>query len=151
MNKKYIILSIAFIIIFTPFAITHADIGPDCNTGELVDGGPLYNSKGEPVIVDGKPVLERVYKNPCDFDALMGLINRIINFLLFVIATPLAAIIFCYAGFLLLTSGGSSESKTKAKKIIKNLLIGYVIALAAWLIVHTILTTLGYKGESFLK
>ncbi len=83
----------------------------------------------------------------------MELINNVIKFLLFTIATPLAALIFVYAGFMLLTSGGSSEKMTTAKKILTNLIIGYVIALAAWLVINTILTSefLGYKGPTFLK
>ena len=89
----------------------------------------------------------------CGFDHLMKLINNVIKFLLFTIATPLAALIFVYAGFMLLTSGGSSEKMTTAKKILTNLIIGYVIALAAWLVINTILTSefLGYKGPTFLK
>ena len=92
-------------------------------------------------------------KTPCDFNYFMILINNIINFLLFVIATPLAALIICYAGWLYLSSGGSSENISKAKKILLNLVIGYVIALAAWLIVKTILKTLGVDPsiETFLK
>lgn len=85
--------------------------------------------------------------NPCDFNALMTLVNNVIQFLLFYLATPLAAIAFSYAGFLLITSGGSEEKLGTAKKIIKNVLIGYVIALAAWLIVNTILTTLGVSSS----
>lgn len=86
----------------------------------------------------------------CGFDELMTLINNVIKFLLFTIATPLAALIFVYAGIMLLTSGGSSEKMTTAKKILKNVIIGYVIALAAWLIINTILTSLGYNGPTFL-
>ena len=89
--------------------------------------------------------------NPCDFNSLMTLANNVINFLLFIVATPLVAIILCYAGFLMLTSGGSSENITKAKHIIRNVVIGYIIALASWLIIHTILMTLGFNGPTFLK
>ncbi len=89
--------------------------------------------------------------NGCNFNDLMIMINRVIKFLLFTIATPLAAIIFAYAGFLLITSGGDPGKKTQAKKIIGNLLIGYIIALAAWLIVNTIVTGLGFTGDTFLE
>jgi len=85
----------------------------------------------------------------CGFDQLMTLINKVIKFLLVDIATPLAAIVFAYAGFLLITAGGDPGQVTKAKSIIKNLLIGFVIALAAWLIINTILTGLG-ATSSFL-
>jgi len=155
MNKKIFGFIIALIIVFSPIPaivnVAHAEGGivPSCNTGPLV---LKLDSKNEP-IRDSKGQLtnEKGFKNPCDFDDVMFLINNIIEFLLFYLATPLAAIALCYAGFLLLFSGGSSEKVTKAKKIIKNVIIGYILALAGWLIVKTILVTLGFKGETFLK
>ena len=86
----------------------------------------------------------------CNFNDLMTLINTVIHFVLVDLATPLFALIIIYTAWLYLSSGGSSENVTKAKKIFKNALIGYVIALAAWLIVTTILKTLGFVGPSFL-
>jgi len=89
----------------------------------------------------------------CGFDQLMTLINNVITFLLFTVATPLAAIIIAYAGWLYLSSGGNSSDVTKAKKILMNVVIGYVIGLAAWLIVKTIITSLGVDPSinTFLK
>ncbi len=103
---------------------------PECNTGKIVDGA---------------------YENACDFNMVMAIINKVINFLLVTMATPLFALIIIYAGWLYLSDMGSSENITKAKKIIKNALIGYVIALAAWLIVKTILTSLGFTGPMYLS
>lgn len=85
----------------------------------------------------------------CGFNEAIKLINNVINFLLFVIATPLAALAIAYAGFLYLTAGGNSENISKAKTILKNVVFGYVIALAAWLIVNTIFVSLGVSN-SFL-
>lgn len=89
-------------------------------------------------------------KTGCGFNELLKLVNKVIHFILFDLAMPIAAIMFAYAGFLLLTSGGNPETKNKAKKIFWNVFIGFVIALAAWLIVKTILSVLGYTGTSFL-
>ncbi len=82
----------------------------------------------------------------CDFNALMTLINNIIHFILFNMALPISAVMFFYAGFLMVTSGGSSESKTRARNIFSNAVYGLVIAAAAWLIIKTILSILGYDG-----
>lgn len=91
------------------------------------------------------------FATECDFNQLLTLINRLINFLLVYFATPLAAIIFVYAGFIYLTSGGSSEKASRAKHMLGTMVLGYIIALAAWLIVKTILMTLGFDGDySFL-
>ena len=90
------------------------------------------------------------YSNPCGFAMVITLINNLINFITLTIATPLFAIIIIYVGWLYLSSGGSSENVSKAKTILKNVVIGYVIILAAWLIVNTILSALGFTGDSFL-
>ncbi|HUC88524.1 MAG TPA: pilin [Candidatus Paceibacterota bacterium] len=156
MKKKIFILIVGCAIVLTPalsFSVAYAanPIVPDCNTGALINGKPLYDQNGKPLL-DSKnqPVYEQVYKNPCNFDSLMTLINNVINFLLITIVTPLVALILVYAGFLMIFSGGSSEKVTKAKSIIKNVVIGFVIALAAWLVVKTILVTLGFTGPMFL-
>ncbi len=86
----------------------------------------------------------------CDFTAFMTLIDTVIKFILFNMAVPIAAIMFAYAGFLMVTSGGSTESRTKAKSIFTNAALGLIFAAAAWLIIKTILLILGYKGPWFL-
>lgn len=84
--------------------------------------------------------------NKCDFNQLMNLANTIIQFVLFDLALPITAIMFVYAGFELVTSGGSTEKRGTAKKVFTSAVIGFVIAIAAWLIVKTILTIMGYSG-----
>lgn len=81
------------------------------------------------------------------FNEFMTLVNNVIRFILFALAVPIAAIMFAYAGFLMVTSGGSTESRGKAKNIATNTVYGLVIAAGAWLIVRTILSILGYHGE----
>ncbi|MFA6301173.1 MAG: pilin [Candidatus Paceibacterota bacterium] len=86
---------------------------------------------------------------PCNFSALLQLVNSVIDYLL-LLAMPIAAIMFAYAGFLLVTAGGESAgAKTKAKSIFINAVFGFIIALAAWLIVKLILTTLGFQTNLF--
>lgn len=84
-------------------------------------------------------------QNPCGFDQLMNLINKVISFIFLDLAIPIAAIMFFYAGFLLITAGGA-EAKTKAKHIFTNAVIGLVIAAGAYLIIRTLLSVLGYDG-----
>jgi hypothetical protein len=92
------------------------------------------------------PDASGVIAQKCDFDAFMNLINKVIKFVLFDLAVPIAAIMFLYAGFELITSGGSTEKRGMAKKVFTNALIGLALAAAAWLIVRTILSILGYDG-----
>lgn len=106
------------------------------NTGKIV---PICNTKVDTV--------KGGYSDPCDFNALLKLINNVIAFLLFVIATPFIALILVYAGWLYLSSSASPKNIETAKTIFKNAILGYVLALAAWLIIKTIMTSLGLHGE----
>ena len=85
----------------------------------------------------------------CHFDDLITLINNVIKFIFVYLAIPIAAIMFAYAGVTLVTSGGSTEARSKAKTIFTNTAIGLIFIAASWLIINIILTTLGYNGEWF--
>lgn len=82
----------------------------------------------------------------CNFNSVMALVNNIIKFILVGLALPIAAIMFAYAGFLLLTSAGDTSARTKAKEIFLNAAIGLIIAFCAYLIIMLLLKTLGYTG-----
>ncbi len=73
--------------------------------------------------------------------SLAQLGQNIINFLI-ELSIPIAVGLFVYAGVLYFTSGGSPQNTNKAKKIFSTALIGFVIALSAWLIVQTLMNTL---------
>lgn len=99
------------------------------------------------VACNNTPDANGAIAQPCDFNAFMGLINTVIHFVLFDLAIPICAIMFFYAGFLLITAGGeSAHAKTKAKNIFTNALIGLVLSAAAWLIVRILLSILGFDG-----
>lgn len=106
---------------------------------------------GEGLVPKCGEVVNGVIENPCNFDRLIDMINKVINFIIIDMATPVFAIIIIYVGFLYLTSGASKGNKDKAKKIAKNALLGYVLILAAWLIVKTILNFVDYNGPSYLS
>ncbi|MCX6735575.1 MAG: pilin [Candidatus Parcubacteria bacterium] len=83
--------------------------------------------------------------NQCGFNDIISLIQRVINFLLFVIAMPLAAIAFTWTGFQLMLA--SSQGKADGLGILKQRMFlivgGFGLALSAWLIVHAIVAGLG--------
>lgn len=94
------------------------------------------------------PDAKGVVAYPCGFTQLMDMVNKVIHFVLFDMVLPIAAIMFAYAGFSMITAGEeSSSARTKAKNIFFNTIIGLAIAIAAWLIIRTILSILGYDGE----
>jgi hypothetical protein len=73
----------------------------------------------------------------CDWDAFVGMITGLIGWLI-IIATSVAALLFMYAGFLYLTSGGDDSKVKQAKAIFINTAIGFAIMLIAVLLVETI-------------
>jgi hypothetical protein len=88
-----------------------AKVGQTTQTTTTTDTGDMVDASSE-----GGGLVPDCPATGCGFDQLMTLINNVIKFLLFTIATPLAALVFVYAGIMLLTSGGSSEKMTTAKK-----------------------------------
>lgn len=125
MNKKFIKFSIfvlALSVIFVPMASFAAD--PPSGSGLIPCDG-----------------------DNCDFTQFMNLINNVINFIFVYLAVPLCAIMFAYAGILLVTSGGSTEARGKAKTIFTNSALGLILAAASFLIIRTLLAILGYDGD----
>lgn len=86
----------------------------------------------------------------CNFDYLMAVVAQVVDFAI-LIAAPLAAIAFMWAGVLYFTAmGGDTGKITKAHHIFTSVLIGFILVLAAWLIVKVIVNTLA-PGTSLLS
>lgn len=83
----------------------------------------------------------------CTFNSFITLVQNVMDFLLFTIAMPLAALSFAYAGWLYMSAAGNESNVKQAHEIFKNVIIGLSIALAAWLIVNTILSGLGVSSQ----
>ena len=135
---KFLIPVLIFLMLLAP-AISLADFDParglvPCNNTPSTNGTIPETEK-------------------CDYYAFLKLINILIYFVLYYMAIPIAAIMFVYAGFLLVTAGEEvASARTKAKGIFWNAFLGLVIAAAAWLIVKTLLSILGYKDlEEYFK
>lgn len=74
---------------------------------------------------------------PCEFKHAIQIIQNIINFII-IIAAPIAAIMFAYAGWLYLSAMGDTGQISKAHNVFWTVLVGFVIILSAWLIVKAI-------------
>src|SRR3989344_6443244 len=86
------------------------------------------------IIVDGK------INKECDYNDFLQLIKNIINWLI-LFSFPVAALVFAWAGFKYMTTC-ISDQKSAAKSMLVKVFIGFVIILASWLIVNTILSAL---------
>lgn len=87
----------------------------------------------------------------CTFGDFLKLINNILDFILKKMVIPIAAIMFAYAGFLMVTAGGeAAHARQEAKEIAFNTVLGLIFAVAAVLIVKTILSILGYTDATWV-
>lgn len=88
----------------------------------------------------------------CQACHLVQLGDNILDFLV-TISVGIGAIMFAVAGFRMVFSAGDVSQVTAARSMMTNVVIGFVILLAAWLIVDTIMKTfvgnkLGYPWHS---
>ncbi len=140
---------LAFLIIPLVFSVSLFTVEASRNLGEYYPVGhdgllPKCNVSGQ---IDDSG---EEYIQPCGLDALIAMVNKLINFVIVQLGIPLFAILFTYAGIMYLSSGANPKNKEKGKKVISNSLIGFGLVLSSWLIIKTILTVLGYQGVWFL-
>lgn len=83
---------------------------------------------------------------PCH---LLLLVKNIINFAVFQVMAPLAGLAFLIGGIMMVAAAGSEARYQKGKKVIKNALIGVIIVMASWIVVNTLITTLGGSVDGF--
>lgn len=82
----------------------------------------------------------------CGWNDFTNLINTIVQFIVFFSAS-IAVLGFVYAGFTYLTSFGNSGKIEQAHHMFKMILIGLFFVLCGWLLIATILKTLGVEGS----
>lgn len=78
----------------------------------------------------------------CDWNSLMALARNVVDFLLYGLALPVAAIAFAYAGFQLVVNGASDKARESAKNAFLYAGIGLVVAFGAWVIVRFVMAAL---------
>ncbi len=91
-----------------------------------------------------------VVSDECTFTHLIQLVQQVIDFLIYFIASPLAALMFAYAGWLYLSAAGNESQVSQAHNIFFNVLWGFVAILAAWLLVSFILKFFLDPGDSLI-
>lgn len=78
----------------------------------------------------------------CTFSDFFVLLNKVMNFLVISVATPLAALLIAYGGAYIVVYASNSSKRAEGKKIIFTTLKGFVLVLAAFVIVKFIITAL---------
>ena len=126
--KTVTFFSLALMLFAGSISYVHADPG--------LRGGSYNNSNKERFVPCAKDPVN------CGFPQVYQLIKTVIDFLLLEILSPVAIIAIVFAGFKYVTAQGNPGEIKKAHDIFYYVVVGMVIAFAAWLIVNTILTTL---------
>lgn len=85
-------------------------------------------------------------RKPCSICHLYILTGNLINFVIYNIAIPLAALMFLLAGVYLIFSGGSEERIKTGRTIFQNTVIALVIVFCSWVFLNTLFQTLVSKN-----
>lgn len=120
--RKYLVFFVLFsaVLFVVPFAFAEAQLG-----------GPLVPCEGP----------------DCQACHLVKLAQNIINFLV-AAGVFVAVLMFVYAGFLYITGGADQGRIKKAHGIFGSVLVGFIIVLAAWLIIDTVMKAFYREGEA---
>ncbi len=78
----------------------------------------------------------------CQFCHLIELIQRVINFIIVFLAAPIATLLIAFAGIKLVTQADNESSRTEAKQLLKDILVGFLWILLAWSAVIAVLNIL---------
>jgi len=134
--------TISFLCLFfaAPFVIFAQGVAsPEIGAGTYDETGYVrnaeYNNLGL-VPCDG---------TECNQCHLVRLADNVIGWLIMFL-TVVAVIALVIAGFKLVTSGGNPSALQAAKETLINILIGFILVLAAWLIVDTLLKAATGQG-----
>src|SRR3989344_8513727 len=93
-------------------------------------------------VAGGKEKLDSSYYQPCNQCDLLKLLKNLIDFTLIGLMPPVAAILFVWAGFLVLMGGASPGNISQGRTIFWNTSLGIVILSSSWLITNTIIRNL---------
>jgi hypothetical protein len=86
----------------------------------------------------------------CGLAHLVAIMNDIIAWLI-TFTTSVVAIMFAYAGFLYITAQGDSAQVQKATGIFRNVIVGFVIILLAFLLIKELVEFLVEANSPLLK
>jgi len=87
-------------------------------------------------------------EDPCTVCHLFQLISNIVNFIAFRFAPIVGALLFVYAGIMMITSAGNPGKFQAATKIFWNVIIGLAIIYGAWLITNSIIQAMASKDNN---
>lgn len=143
MSKKTFLLIIVVISFLTIGSNSFVLASPTSLKSDLSNTG--VNDKS--VADAGNPLVDCDTVNDCTWIEFLRTLNKVKNYG-FQIVVVMSVIFIVYAGSLYLFSAGNSGKIEQAKTIISNVVIGFFLAAAGWLIVSAVLNTLGVENQN---
>ncbi|HOK34842.1 MAG TPA: pilin [Candidatus Paceibacterota bacterium] len=132
LQKKFKKLVLITFLIALPFLAFAQDNG---------DNVLCFGSIPERLVPCGGP-----NQSDCNVCHLLELIQNIIQLIFMCILPWIVIVMIFYGGFLWLFSGGKEENIRKGQKLIINAIIGFAIAICAYIIVNTLFWIIGQLG-----
>jgi len=124
-NKKNAAMILAFAVLIVPIMAYSASLipcGQPAGTPDIIVGGATYQTTNE-----------------CGFNDLIVLANTIVEFLMYSVSVPLAALGFVYAGARLVLFQDKEGEWTAAKSRFGDIALGFGIMIGAYVVIKTIL------------
>lgn len=82
----------------------------------------------------------------CTFEQLVETGQNVMDFLI-ILATSIAVIVIAYAGFMYMTAGENSGKVKKAHELMGYAVVGFLVAISAYLVVDVLLNTLNVDSS----
>ncbi len=89
----------------------------------------------------GKEINAVEAANSCDFNALVTMGKRVVNFL-FYASILMTVCLLVWTGYQYITAGSNTGQLAQAKKTFLTVGIGFLLVLGAWLIINTVVDVL---------
>jgi|GEM_PF-2868057 len=79
----------------------------------------------------------------CGFNSFIGMLKAVMDYALFVIIMPLAALGIAWQGGMMMFQASQGKDPAEARGLLGNIILGVAIALGAWLLINTLIGGLG--------
>lgn len=141
MNRS--LVSLAFCAVLLAGAPMHAQAANATFLGPIVPAECKCDNQD----VQGTEAVENITTAP-DYGCVLQVVQNVINFGV-TLSTILFTIYLVITGLSFITSGSSSEARSKAKTRFTNVFIGLAVLLLAWLIVDYVMKTVYDENSIF--
>ncbi|MEY2640653.1 MAG: Type secretion system pilin [Candidatus Parcubacteria bacterium] len=129
----------ALSVVHAQFNSLPTDGGTGFNNQAPIEQGSGFNSAAGGT--NQKKLVACSGSTDCDFDKLVETAQNVMDFLI-ILATSIAVIVIAYAGFMYMTSGENSGKVKKAHELMWYAVVGFLVAISAYLVVDVLLNTL---------